>query len=132
MHSLYSLRIINMRKQRQSNLVWALNKVFTQLLKEDAREHRRSEYLAKNRKLQERMWELQEIAEKNWRKHHYKADYEEVLYYVDSVCREMSTRKYHYLNTYWDLYVWMLNTELKKELSYCDRLVNVKKKITEK
>jgi hypothetical protein len=51
---------------------------------------------------------------------------------VDSVCREMSTRKYYYLNTYWDLYVWMLNTELKKELSYCDRLVNVKKKITEK
>jgi hypothetical protein len=78
----------------------SLAEVFAKLLKEDAQQQRRREYLEKNRKLQERMLELQEIAEKNWRKHHYKADYEEVLYYVDSVCREMSTRKYYYLNTY--------------------------------
>lgn len=120
-----------MRKQRQPNWVSALNSVMAQLLKEDAREHRRGEYLAKNRKLQERIWELREIAEKRWIKHHYKADYEEVLYYVDSVCREMNTPKHYYLSTYWNLYVGMLNTELKKELTYCEWLVNVKKKITE-
>lgn len=89
-----------MRKQRQSNCVSALNKVFAQLLKEDEWEYKRRKYLEKNRNMQEEIWELREIAEKRWIKNHYKADYEEVLYYVDSVCREMSTPKHHHLTTY--------------------------------
>jgi len=119
-----------MRKQRQPEWVITLNNVIAQLMKEDAQEMRRTQYIEKNKKLQEKMWKLQETAEKNWRRHRYKADYEEVLWYVESICREMSDKKHHYLKTYGNLYVGMLNSDLKKEVSYCDWLVNVKKKIT--
>ena len=119
-----------MTKKTQSGLA-VLNWILAKLMREDAQDRRRNEYIEKNNKMVEEMFDLKDVAENRWRKHHYKADYEEVLWYMDSICREISKRKHHYLATYGNLYVWMLNKDLKKELTYCRWLVNEKKRITE-
>lgn len=110
-----------------------MNKLSTTLadiIREDELEHKRYMYLQKNKKLQYKIYDLRDKAEKRWLRNPI-ADYEEVVYIINGICDEMRELKYSNVKWLWCFYHGMSNSDLEKEYKYCDKLVNTKKKITE-